>query len=172
MTILGDMVLCTKRWYVSALDQVSMTTIQGPAANPPNWVRVVGGGLAAGLIVNAFEYGVHRIYLDDAWSAAFRALGKTPTGWSAFIPGNFLIGILLVWLYARLRGRYGSGPKTALRSALAVWVVFWAVPLLSFVPMNLFPNRLLAVAILLGVVDVTLAVLLGAWLYRDRRGPC
>ncbi len=148
-----------------------MTTNQATTSNPRNWVRVVGGGLAAGLTINAFEYGVHRIYLDDAWSAAFHALGKTPTGWSAFIPGNFLIGILLVWLYARLRGRYGSGTKTALRSALAVWVVFWAVPLLSFVPMNLFPNRLLAIAILLGVVDVTLAGLLGAWIYRDRLRP-
>jgi hypothetical protein len=91
VTILGDVVFCTRRRFVRALDQFSMTTNQVPAANQPNWIRVVGGGLAAGLIVNAFEYGVHRIYLDDAWSAAFRALGKTPTGWSAFIPGNFLI---------------------------------------------------------------------------------
>ena len=47
-----------------------------------NWGRVIVGGLAAGVIINAFEYGGHRVLLDDAWTAAFRALGKTPTGWS------------------------------------------------------------------------------------------
>jgi hypothetical protein len=124
--------------------------------------------LAAGLVVNAFEYGVHRVYLDDAWTAAFRALGKTPTGWSTFIPANVFIGILLVWLYARLRPRYGRGPKTALRAGLATWVVFWVIPLMAIVPMDLFPISLLAAAIALGVVDVGLAVLLGAWLYQER----
>src|ERR1022692_3848442 len=163
-----------------------MTTNPNSVADPIKRWRVLGGGLAAGLIVNAFEYGGHRVYLDDAWTAAsfeygghrvylddawtaaFRALGKTPTGWSAFIPANFVIGILLVWLYARLRAAYGSGPKTALRSGLAVWVVFWVIPLSAFVPMDLFPTSLVAMAIALGVVDVGLAVLLGAWLYQER----
>jgi hypothetical protein len=145
-----------------------MNTDSSPAVPSINWGRVVWAGLAAGLIVNAFEYGGHRVYLDDAWTAAFRALGKTPTGWSTFIPANFFIGILLVWLYARLRPRYGRGPKTALRSGLATWVVFWVIPLMAIVPMDLFPISLLAAAIALGVVDVGLAVLLGAWLYQER----
>jgi hypothetical protein len=120
------------------------------------------GGLVAGLVVNAFEYGGHRVVLDDAWTSAFRALGKTPTGWSIFIPSNFVVGLLMVWLYARLRPRYGAGPKTALRSGLAAWVV----PMLALMPMDLFPNSLLAIVIALGLVDANLAVLLGAWLYK------
>jgi len=145
-----------------------MNTDSSPAVASINWGRVVWAGLAAGLIVNAFEYGAHRVYLDDAWTAAFRALGKTPTGWSTFIPANFFIGILLVWLYACLRPRYGRGPKTALRSGLATWVVFWVIPLMAIVPMDLFPISLLAAAIALGIVEVGLAVLLGAWLYQER----
>jgi hypothetical protein len=77
--------------------------------------------------------GGHRVYLDDAWTAAFRALGKTPTGWSAFIPANFFVGILMVWLYARLGPKYGGGPKTTLRSGLTVWAVFWLIPLMAIV---------------------------------------
>jgi hypothetical protein len=149
-----------------AIRGTSMNTNPGPVAAPINRKRAVCCGLAAGLIVNAFEYGGHRVYLDDAWTAAFRALGKTPTGWSTFIPANFFIGILLVWLYARLRPLYDGGPKTALRSGLAIWVVFWAIPLMAIAPMDLFPIRLLAAAIALGVVDVGLAALLGAWLYQ------
>lgn len=59
------------------------------------------------------------MYFDDAWTAAFRALGNSPTGWSDFIPANFLVEILMVWLYARLRPGYGDDLKTALRSGLA-----------------------------------------------------
>ena len=74
----------------------------------------------------------------------------------------------MVWLYARLRPRYGDGPKTALRSGLTVWAVFWVIPLMAIVPMDLFPNSLLAMAIGLGFVDANLAALLGAWLYQAR----
>ena len=145
-----------------------MTANSSVAPYPLNWRRIISGGILAGLVVNAFEFGGHRIYFDNAWTAAFRALGKTPTGWSTFIPANFLVGILLVWLYARLRPAYGSGPKTALRSGMAIWVVFWVIPLMAIMPMELFPTRLLAMAIGLGLVDANLAVLLGAWLYRDK----
>ena|ERR1019366_4319732 len=34
------------------------------------------------------------VCFDDAWTAAFRALGKSPTGWTTFLPANFLVGIL------------------------------------------------------------------------------
>ena len=42
------------------------------------------------------------------------------------------------------------------------------IPLMAIVPMDLFPNSLLAMAIGLGLVDANLAVLLGAWLYQER----
>jgi hypothetical protein len=132
-----------------------------------NWVRVVLGGLAAGVIINAFEYGGHRVLLDESWTAAFRALGKTPTGWATFIPANFLVGILMVWLYARLRPLYGVGRKTALRVGLATWVIFWVIPLLAMAPLELFPNHLLFIAIALGLADANLGALVGAWLYKD-----
>jgi hypothetical protein len=80
-----------------------------PLVRRVNWARVIVGGMAAGLIVNVFEYVGHRVLLDDAWTAAFRALGKAPTGWLAFIPGNFGVGILMVWFYARLQPHYGPG---------------------------------------------------------------
>ena len=145
-----------------------MTTDTDPLVDRVNWERVIVGGLAAGMAVNVFEYGVHRVFLDDAWTSAFRALGKTPTGWSTFIPANFAVGILMVWLYARLRPQYGGGPKTALRSGFAAWAVFWMIPMLAIMPMDLFPNGLLVIVIALGFVDANLAVLLGAWLYKAR----
>lgn len=60
----------------------------------PNSIRVLFGGIAAGLIINAIELLFHRVLLDKQWTAAFAALGKKPTGWTTFIPSNLLLGVL------------------------------------------------------------------------------
>ncbi len=128
--------------------------------------RVLFGGVAAGLVINAIEYLVHGIFLDAQWTAAFAALGKAPTGWTTFIPANFLVGIISVWVYTRMSPNYGSGPKTAVRAALAVWVVFWVIPEMALQPLKLFPSSLLFTVIAVGLLDSIPAVLLGAWIYR------
>ena len=94
----------------------------GPAK--PNLQRLIIGGLIAGLLINAVEYLVNGVLLDPQWTAAFAALGKTPTGWATYIPSNFVAGIIGIWVYARFRPNYGPGPKTALRSALTIWIAF------------------------------------------------
>jgi hypothetical protein len=131
-----------------------------------NIQRLVSGGLAAGLVINVIEYFVHGMFLDAQWTAAFAALGKTPTGWTTFIPANFLVGIIGIWVYARMRPSYGPGPKTGVRAALAVWAVFWVIPEAALQPLNLFPNSLLFTVIVVGLLDSIPAILLGAWIYR------
>ena len=69
----------------------------------PNLTRVVFGGIAAGVVINALELLFHRVLLDKQWTAAFAALGKKPTGWTTYIPSNFLVGSFAVALYAWLR---------------------------------------------------------------------
>lgn len=132
----------------------------------PNIPRLLFGGLAAGLVINAIEYLVHGMFLDAQWTAAFAALGKTPTGWGTFIPANFLVGVIAIGVYTRMTPAYGPGPKTAFRTGLAMWVVFWVIPELALQPLNLFPNSLLFTVIAVGLLDCIPAVLLGAWIYR------
>jgi hypothetical protein len=101
-------------------------------------------------------------------------LGKTPTGWSTFVPANFWVGLLAVWGYRWLSKLYGSGFWTGVRTALAVRVVFLVIPTGALQPLGLFPNRLLAWTVLVGFFDGSLAALLGAWLYdgmRENRRP-
>jgi hypothetical protein len=133
----------------------------------PNVGRVLLGGIMAGSFINAAEYLVHRLLLDPQWKAAFAVLGKTPTGWASFIPSGFLIGIIGIWIYAKFRPNYGPGPLTALRSAVLIWAVFWAIPMMAIQPMHLFPNSLIFITIAVGLMDSVPAVLLGAWIYRS-----
>jgi hypothetical protein len=127
---------------------------------------VLLGGIVAGAMINAAECCIHGLLLDPQWTAAFAALGKTPTGWATFIPSNFLVGIIGVWIYAKFRPNYGPGSLTALRSAVSIWAVFWVIPMIGLQPMHLFPHSLIFTAIGVGLLDSVPAVLLGAWVYR------
>ena len=138
-------------------------------AQQPSWPRLIGSGLIAGAVINLCEWGVHAVWLDDGWREAFAALGKSPTGWSTFIPANFWVGILAVWGYRWLSEVYGSGLRTAVRTALIIWVIFWVIPTGAMQPLALFPNRLMAWTVLVGLFDGGLAALLGAWFYDGMR---
>ena len=138
-------------------------------AKQSSWFRVVWSGLIAGGLINLCEWAAHVGWLDSQWHEAFGALGKTPTGWSTFIPSNFWLGILAVWGYRWFSRIYGSGLQTGLRTAFAVWIIFWVIPTAAMQPLALFPNRLLAWTIVVGLFDGVLATLLGAWLYDGLR---
>jgi len=56
---------------------------------------------------------------------------------------------------------------TALKSGLTIWTVFWVIPMMNIMAINLFPSSLLIAVIALGFVDVNLAALLGAWFYKE-----
>jgi hypothetical protein len=130
--------------------------------------RVVFGGIAAGVIINALEILFHRVLLEKQWTAAFAALGKKPIGWSTYVPSNFLIGILAVALYSWLRLRCTPTQNSAVLAGVAIWLVFWVVPTMALMPLNFFPNRLLLAIIGIGVVDLLLAVPVGVWFYKER----
>ena len=89
-----------------------------------NGLRVIAGGLLAGVVINICEFIVNGVILKNRWAAAMRALGK-PAGYgatemTAFILWGFLVGIFAIWLYAAIRPRYGPGPKTAAVAGVAV----------------------------------------------------
>ncbi len=134
--------------------------------------RIIGGGFLAGVVINVIEFVVNGMILGKMWEQAMQALGKTPTfSLGAIVLFNvigFLLGIGAVWLYAAIRPRYGAGPVTAIRSGLAVWFLAYLLPNVSFYSMHLFPGRLLAIGVAVGIIEVVLATLLGAWIYKER----
>jgi len=138
---------------------------------PDHRPRLFACGLAAGALINAAEWIVHRVWLAQAWSDAFAALGRTPTGWTAFIPANFALGVIALWGYRWLSERYHAGLRTALRTGLAAWVIFWVIPTLARLALALFPARLLGLTIAVGLIDGVAATVVGAWLFEGFRWP-
>jgi uncharacterized membrane protein len=136
-----------------------------------NGVRVVAGGLLAGVVVNLCEYVVNGVLLKERWAAAMSALGRSAEfnsiQMASFIVWGFLIGLFAVWMYAAIRPRYGAGPQTAVVAALAVWALGYLVNAIPTIAMHMFPRRLLAYGLAAGLVEVVAGTVLGAWLYKE-----
>ena len=136
--------------------------------------RVILGGLLAGVIIDASEALINGVVLKQDWADVMSKLDKSPdlsaTMLATFNIIGFITGILLVWLYAAIRSRYGAGPKTALMVALTIWVIGYAIPSVGEAGVGLIPARLAATAAGLGLIEVILAALAGASVYKEEAG--
>jgi hypothetical protein len=122
------------------------------------------------VVINLFEYLFNGILLMNAWSEALRAL-QLPETFSApqmvaFNTWGFLMGLAAIWLYSQIRLRYGPGFRAAFFTGLAMWVVGYALPAIPSTAMALFPTRLMVFGLLIGLVEICIATILGAWVYR------
>ncbi|WP_447977992.1 hypothetical protein [Candidatus Nitrospira bockiana] len=135
------------------------------------WNRLLLGGLVAGLIIDVVQWLVNGVMLGSDWRQAMQALGKpvqeTPAGSIFYIVLGLGYGVLAMWTYASIRPRYGAGPLTALYAGVAVWLLGYCLPALTWMPMGLFPTRLVTIATLIGLVEILIATEVGAWLYQE-----
>jgi len=136
-----------------------------------NWQRVILGGLLAGVIIDVSEGVVNGFIFADDWAVVLRELNR-PGDLSMRQIGalniwGFVTGITTIWLYAAIRPRYGPGPKTAICAGAAMWFTTYFLggvfPLVS----RIFPVRLWVITTLIGLVEVMIAALAGASLYKE-----
>jgi hypothetical protein len=130
-----------------------------------NYVRVLLGGVVAGVVFLVMDFvGMQIVPFDwEAW-AVERGLTMPPM--ATWIVMDIVIGILAVWLYAAIRPRFGAGVKTAVMTGVWVWLFFsliqWAPTAMGMWPMSTF--WMMAAW---GLVQTVVAVVAGAWVYRE-----
>ena len=135
-----------------------------------NLGRVVMGGLLAGLIINAFEYVLNGVVLADQWQALMAAMNKPMIGMTEIIWFNvcgFLLGIVAVWTYAAIRPRFGAGVKTAVYAALLTWVTAYVFCNAMSTITGMFSMQLTLTLVGVGLVEIIVATIAGAWLYKE-----
>jgi hypothetical protein len=135
-----------------------------------NLGRVILGGLVAGLVINFGEFILNGLILARQLEDAMRALNKPIIGNEAialFVIGGFLLGILMIWLYAAIRPRFGAGPKTAICAGLVTWAFAYFYGSIGFIGMGLFPANLVFIGLVWGLVELPIAAVAGAWLYQE-----
>ena len=135
-----------------------------------NLGRVILGGLLAGLVINISEYILNGLILGRQLEDAMRALNRPPIGNEAityFVIGGFMLGILLMWLYAAIRPRFGPGPQTAICAGLVVWALAYLFGSIGFIAMRLFPTSVMVIGLVWGIVELPVAAVVGASLYKE-----
>lgn len=134
-----------------------------------NYGRVILGGLVAGLVLNIGEFLLNEVVFHKQMQEMFARLHLTPP--ANFIPIavviTFLLGIVIVCLYAMIRPRYGAGPKTAVCAASVIWFcVYFYSGVLNAALFGL-PKQLLLIGMVWGIVEYSLGAIAGAWLYKE-----
>ena len=134
-----------------------------------NVPRMVLSGLVAGLVLNLGELAVNVWLLGDAWTVLLAQLGLQ-VDWTAMAMwglGSFVVGIVGIWIYAAIRPRYGPGGRTALRAAVAVWSVTYLWAMIGLTGTVAIPAWLLFGGLGWGLLEMAVAIYVGAWLYRE-----
>jgi hypothetical protein len=130
---------------------------------------VVVGGLVAGLVLNVIDYVLYGVVLARDFADAMQALGRPPadTLVPLFVLLDFLYGIILVYLYAAIRPRYGPGPKTAAWAGLIMWTLVMVLHAVGEAPLGLLPMRLYLIGIVVSLIGIPLAAVAGARFYQE-----
>ena len=136
-----------------------------------NLGRVFAGGLLAGLIINIGEMILNMAIIGEAWNEAMKSLNRPPMGNESipyFVLLSFGLGIVMIWIYAAIRPRFGPGATTAIGAGLVTWALAYLYPSAGMLPMDLIPQNLIHYSILWGLFELPIAALAGAWLYKER----
>jgi hypothetical protein len=126
------------------------------------------------MVVNFLVFGfLLRARMDQELYTAAPSLqgkGMGPGPITAHVIGDLAIGILLVWLYAAIRPRFGPGMGTAAKAALAIWVCG-----LVFFQDWLHLGLMTAGSYVMASVTTLIALLIAAWvggkLYTESATP-
>jgi hypothetical protein len=134
--------------------------------------RWILGGVVAGVVLFVIDFVVNGLILAQQWTDAMTALNLPAMTENVgtliiFLILSLIVGLVAVWIYAGIRPRFGAGVKTAIYAGLAVWLVGYLVPNLFFMATGVFPAVLFWVGIIVGVIQVPLATVAGAYLYRE-----
>ena len=138
-----------------------------------NASKVVVAGLAAGLVANIVGFVAFGLLLGsrleaEAVAVAPALAGRGMSGGSiaANVISSFVVGMLLVWLYAAMRPRFGPGPKTAVYAALVVWICGFLFRL-DWLLVGMMTPGTYAAASVAGMVQVLTAAWVGGMLYKE-----
>ena len=129
------------------------------------------GGLVAGVIMWLAEGAASMLYMADM-EAAMAAHGLsmvTGTGTVLIsLAVSLIAGLVLVFLYAAARSRFGPGPKTAAKMAAVMWLGGYLLSILGYKMMGLFPDRMLMLWAVAGLAEMVVASIAGAWVYHEQ----
>lgn len=126
-----------------------------------NTKRILFGGLLAGSVIVIGEVVRQAIFTNAAPASG----GSMPVG--VFILRGASLGVLCVLLYAAVRPRRGAGMTTAATVGILAFLAGTLFPPFGLTMQAFAPAGLLLENIIWNAVQLPLATVAGAWLYRE-----
>jgi MFS family permease len=135
-----------------------------------NGKRIVLGGMLAGVFLNVTEGILNAVILMDDYESLMETHQLTGASWAmaGYLLGNFVFGLVLAWLYAAIRPRFGPGWKTGVYTGTAVFLVAYLVPSIWFSAMGMgLSSGMTVLALVWGLVEMALAGVIAGWVYQE-----
>jgi len=138
-----------------------------------NTGKVIVGGLAAGVVMNVIDFVSNMYILGDRMKADMDKLN--PALWAnmndmskmpAFIAVDFVLGIMLVWLYAAIRPRFGPGAGTAMKTGFFMWL-FGSAIFFYLTTAGMFSMGTFVYSGCLSLVNMLASAWVGGMLYKE-----
>ncbi len=136
--------------------------------------KLLTGGITAGAVMIVFNILAQLVLVDrlrnemNAWSPG--SADQIRMGGEALVAGvimKLVIGIMLVWLYAALRPRFGPGIRTASYVAIFVWIlggIFFS----DYLLMGMMSGVTYGMIEIIQLVALLVAVWVGARIYSEQ----
>ena len=138
-----------------------------------NTSRWIMGGVVAGIVMWLAEGGASLLYMGDmeaALAAHNLSMELTPAIMATTVLVSLIAGLVLVFVYAAIRPRFGPGPKTAVIAAVTVWFGGYLLSLIGYGMVGLYPSSLLFIWGAVGLVEMIVAALVGGAIYKEAAG--
>ena len=138
--------------------------------NKINFARVVLGGFVAGVVLNIGEFLLNSIVMGAQMRDFMARLNLPDPGGSFIVIAvllTFILGVVIVWIYAAMRPRLGPGPKTAICAGVIAWILVCVYcGVINGVILRV-PTNMMIIGIVWCFVEYTVAAIAGAWLYKE-----
>jgi hypothetical protein len=138
-----------------------------------NTSKVLVGGLVAGIVMNVSGFVVQGMLLGKrmedemvAVAPTLQGRGMGPGAMTGRVLTSFAVGVLLVWLYAAMRPRFGPGMKTAAYAAFAVWLCGFLF-YLDWLYLGMMSPTMYAITSVVMAITLLAAAGLGAMIYKE-----
>jgi hypothetical protein len=136
-----------------------------------NYGRVILGGVVGGIVAGFLDWFLNGVLMRQHWDDAMKSLNRPSAFSGAFLFCLFLVysigGILIVWVYAAIRPRFGGGVRTAVYAGLVAWAFASLLPGTMDAVEGLYSPRLMLYAIVAGILELVTGAIIGAALYKE-----
>jgi hypothetical protein len=136
-----------------------------------NVMRLILGGLVAGITANLLDFWVDGVLLAKMWNGQLATWGREPfsgnqIGW--FMGFGLIIGLVSMWIYAGIRPRFGPGVKTAVYAGITTWILTALLPNFALMWVtHFFSGHLTAYTTLGAFFEIVIGTVCGAIVYKE-----